>query len=302
MEIKQLEIFACVAKRLSFSKAAEELFVSQPTVSTQVNSLEKNLGVQLFTRNTKGVSLTKAGEECLLYAKKILSLRDEVRWRVSGEDKNTSGEVDIISSTIPAQHLLPGIIADFQKTWKNVIFRVVQADSRRVISEMSGFRYDFGLVGTVPRDERFCCIPIFGDELVLAVPADFPNDFTPSYDNFSKLIAKTPFIMRESGSGTRVEVEGLLSQIGINLKNLAVPAYFSDTHSILLAVSRNMGVSLVSKIAAAMYVDVGLVKTVEFHGEIFTRKIFLIYNKELWLSPMQKAFADEAKRKAVGEI
>ncbi|MCL2392019.1 MAG: selenium metabolism-associated LysR family transcriptional regulator [Oscillospiraceae bacterium] len=292
MEIKQLEIFACVAKKLSFSKVAEEMFVSQPTVSTQINALEKAVGVQLFVRNTKGVILTKSGADFLSYAEKILTLRDQALARICPDDTDITGEIDIISSTIPAQHLLPERIASFQKQRPGIILRVEQADSSRVVSTMSGFKYDFGMIGTTPDEGRFHSCPIYDDELILVLPKDFPHSAEAIQESFPETITSAPFIMREAGSGTRAEIEGLLSRIGVDFRKLHIPAYFADTHSIVEAVAHGMGIALVSKIAAQMYVQAGLVQAVEMKSKIFTRKIHLIYNKERWLSPVQQAFLD----------
>jgi len=296
MEIKQLEIFACVARTLSFSKAAEEMYISQPTVSAQINALEKALGAGLFVRNTKEVSLTKTGIDFLTYAQKILSLRDQAIQNVSGEDFNIHGAIDIISSTIPAQFLLPEIIASFQKKYPNIVFRVEQSDSHRVEQEMSSFRYDFGMVGTIPVNERFDYSSIFEDELVLILPNDTSQENRDINENFANFIYQSPFIMREVGSGTRKEIETLFSKIGIEFSKLKVPAYFSDAHSILLAVSRGMGISLISKVAAKMYVDSGLIRTIEMNNPLFRRQIYLLYNKELWLSPVQQAFANYTRQ------
>ena len=290
MEIKQLEIFVCVAKTLSFSKAAEILFLSQPTVSSSIRSLEKQLGVQLLVRSTKEVSLTKSGQDLLSYAQKILSLREQAISSVGGADSRARGSIDIISSTIPAQHLLPELIASFQEQWPNILFRVEQADSQQVERRMGGFHYDFGMVGTAPVDDRFIHYPIFDDELVLAIPTDTPESPETIRTHFAEYIKRAPLIMRESGSGTRVEIEALLSKIGVDLRDLHIRAYFSDAHSILSAVSHGMGVSLISRIAAAMYVDAGLLRVVEMNSPLFRRQIYLLYNKELWLSPLQQAF------------
>ena len=295
MEIKQLETFVCVARNLNFSKAAEELFISQPSVSAQISSLEKSLNVQLMARNTKGVSLTKTGLGFLGYAQKILSLRDQAIHDVKGDDSSSSNAIDIISSTIPAQNLLPEMIASFQKLWPNTIFRLKQADSQRAFQKMGSFRYDFGMVGTVPDEGRFNSFPVFDDELVLAVPKDVEQDSESIRGNFNDFILQKPFIMREAGSGTRKEIETLLLKIGVDLRGLKIPAYFSDAHSILLAVSHGMGISLVPKIAAKTYVESGLLRTVEMNNPLFCRQIHLIYNKELLLSPVQKAFADHAR-------
>ena len=296
MELKQLEVFACVAKNLSFSKAAEKMYISQPTVSAYISSLEKDIGVQLIVRNTKEVSLTKAGQDFLTYSQKILSLREQALNSVNGEDRNARGAIDIIASTIPAQHLLPEIIASFQKQWPNILFRVDQADSRRTEREMSSFRYDFGMVGTIPDDDRFIHYPVYDDELILVTPNNMPESPKMIQENFADYLARVPFIMRESGSGTRTEIETIFSKIGVGLAAVRISAYFSDAHSILLAVSRGMGVSLVPKVAAAMYVKAGLIKAVEMNSPLFHRQIHLIYNKELWLSPLQKAFADHVRQ------
>jgi len=296
MEMKQLEIFVCVTRSLNFSKAAEEMYISQPSVSTHIRTLEKTLGTQLLVRSTKGVSLTKSGLDFLVYAKKILSLRDQALHDLNSADQHINGVIDIVSSTIPAQHLLPEIISSFQTQWPNIIFRVEQFDSRGVEQAMSGFRYDFGMVGTIPGGDHFNCRLIYDDELVLALPNNTHQKSEFIRENFATYILQSPFIMREIGSGTRAEIEILLAKIGIDLHDLHIPAYFSDAHSILLAVSRGMGVSLIPKVAAAMYVEAGLVRTVEMDNPLFRRQIYLLYNKALLLSPAQQAFADHAEQ------
>lgn len=296
MEFKQLEVFVSVARSRSFSRAAETMYLSQPTVSANISSLEKSLGVQLLVRNTKEVSITKAGLDFLAYAQKILSLREQALHSVSSGERDAHGVIDVISSTIPAQHLLPEIIAAFQRQWPNIMFRVDQTDSGRVEREMGSFRYDFGMVGSVPDDDRFIHYPVYDDELVLVIPGDEPEDSGTIRDGFKDYIRRVPFIMRESGSGTRMETETLLSKIGVDPRELRIAAYFSDAHSILLAVSRGMGVSLISKVAAAMYVEAGLLRAVEMNSPLFLRQIHMLHNKELWLSPLQQAFADYVRQ------
>ena len=324
MEFRQLEVFICVAKNLSFSKAAEELYISQPSVSAQIIALEKALGVQLLIRNNKSVSLTKAGLDFLLRAQKILTLRDQTIHSASGGGKTQTGILDIISSTIPAQHLLPEIIASFREQWPNIVFRVEQADSYRVEQEMRSFHYDFGMTGAAPDNGRFVYFPIYEDEFVLVMPNDMKygsNDARQGSqepggsagalrsgalssgstghetdERFAEFVRSSPFIMRETGSGTRREIENLLTKIGVDLHSMNIPAYYSDAHSILLAVSRGMGISLISKVAALMYVKAGMLQAAEMGSALFRRKIYMLYNREIWLSPVQQAFADHARQ------
>ena len=112
MEIKQLEIFLCVARSLSFSKAADIMHMSQPTVSTCIGSLEKYLGVQLLLRNTKEVSLTKAGLDFLTYAQNIISIRDWALHSVNGEVRDAKGVIEVESI------LYPGVLSYYPSTGK----------------------------------------------------------------------------------------------------------------------------------------------------------------------------------------
>jgi DNA-binding transcriptional LysR family regulator len=296
MEIKQLEAFAAVAKNLSFSKAAEELFLSQSTVSSHISSLEKDLGVQLFIRNTKGVSLSKPGEEFLVYAQKILSVKEQALSSLNGSNSDSDKSIEIISSTIPAQHLLPEIIAAFKKQWPKITFHVKQVDSREVEKAMTGFQYNFGMTGTVPHDPRFVYYPVYDDELVLVTPQNTPESSETIRENFHDFITLNPFITREKGSGTRTEFEMLLSKFGVDINKLQTTLSFSDTHGVLNAVSRGMGVSLVSKVAATMYAKADMIRLIEMNTPLFHRKIYLLYNKEFWLTPNQQAFADIARQ------
>ena len=296
MEIKQLEVFVSVARTLNFSKSADELFISQPSVSAYIGSLEKHVGVQLFIRNAKGVILTKAGSELLTYAHNILTLRKEAVESISGIDRYMKGFIDVISSTIPAQYLLPDIIASFSRLWPNIVFRIEQADSHNVEVSMRGFRYDFGMVGAQPDSARFLSIPIYKDEFVLILPnnASFPTEATA--ESFGSFIMESQFIMRESGSGTRSEIEKLLTNIGVRLAEMKIPAYFSDATGIIHAVINGMGVSLVSKVAAGMYADAGKLKMVEIKDPLFKRDIFLLANKEVRLTPIQQVFFDHVEQ------
>ena len=295
MEIRQLETFICVARHLNFSRAAEEINLSQPTISTHISALESYLGVQLLVRSTKEVSLTSAGKDFLGFAQKILTVRDQALCGLRGEDFNAPGSIGIISSTIPAEHLLPEIIASFHKQRPNIIFRIEQADSRQVEQSMNSFRYDFGFVGTVPDSSRFIHYPVCDDELVLIIPNDTPQSPESIREGFADYIRTVPFILRESGSGTRIEIENIFSKVGIDLCGLRIASYLPGAHSILMAVSKGMGVSLISKVAAALYANAGLLKVVEMNSALFHRQIHLLHNKELCLSPLQQVFCDHVR-------
>lgn len=295
MELKELEAFVAVVRHRSFSRASEALYFSQSTVSAHIASLENSLGAQLLVRTTKKLSLTAAGREFYTYAHNILTLRDQALQNIGRGDRDARSSIHILASTLPAQHLLPEMIAGFRQKWPNVVFHIDQADSREVLDTMTEFRYDFGFVGTAPTDRRFTHCPIYLDRMLLALPGDMTFNGDAIRRDFASFVRKHPFIMRERGSGTRAEIEALLERLGVTPSELQIPAYFSDTHSILLAVSRGLGISLVSAVSAAMHVAAGAVAAVDMHDPLFIRQIYLFYNRELRLPPVQQAFAEHVQ-------
>lgn len=291
MEMKQLEAFCAVARHLSFSRAAKELFLSQPTISAQIAALEQKLGVQLVARTTKEIALTPAGRDFAVYAGNILALRDRALQEF-GAATPARGTLHILSSTVPAQHLLPEVVAAFRRDHPKVVFHVDQADSRAVMEGMTGFRYDFGFVGTAPADPRFVHHPVYLDKLVLALPQGLRAEPDAIRRDVAAFLRSHPILMREQGSGTRYETENLFAKLGITPQGLDVAAYFADTHSILQAVAQGLGIALVSKVSAALHIDAGLIAAVEVNSDLFARQIHLLYRRELTLSPLQQAFAD----------
>ena len=123
MNIKQLEAFVRIVKNKSFSQTAKELYLTQPTVSSYISSLEEDLGVQLFNRTTKEVHTTNEGEQIYLYAKDIVNLSNKIRNAFKDEEKEEVNEIIISASSIPAQYLLPGILANFSKRKADFVMR-----------------------------------------------------------------------------------------------------------------------------------------------------------------------------------
>ncbi|TWH47262.1 selenium metabolism-associated LysR family transcriptional regulator [Sporomusa sp. KB1] len=290
MEMKQLEAFVAVVQHNSFSKAADMIYLSQPTISAHISSLENEIGAQLLIRSTKAVYPTQTGKELFHRAKNILALRDEAISSVNKVDREMSGEISILASTVPAQFLLPEIITAFQKQYPHIVFHVHQADSLQVVEELLGYRYDFGLVGTSVNSRRLMTVPFYRDTLVLITPKSMIVNKGEMYRDLPAFLRQQPFVMRGDGSGTRVEMEQLLHKQGVSVQNLNVVAYFHDTQSILSAVSHGMGVSFVSQVAAAAYEKIGQIKVYDLEQQAFVRQLHLVFKKEMVLSPVQRLF------------
>jgi len=293
MDLKQLEAFVTVAKYSSFSKAADAMYLTQPTISSHIKSLEEELGVQLLVRSSKTVFPTSIGKDFFSYAQNMLTLRDEAFKCMLGSSYQSRGEIDILSSTVPAQHLLPEVIASFNKEYPHVVFRVQQTDSRQVVEELPGFQYDFGLVGISVSDPRLDSLFICEDTMVVVAPVGVTQDLAlDSDDDISKFLSNKVYVMREEGSGTRAEMSSLLAQYGISLDRLRAVAYFNDNQSILNAVSHGLGIAIVSKLTAATYAEQGLIDMFDVKSSASRRSFYLLTKKELQLSPIQQTFAD----------
>lgn len=290
MELKQLEVFVYVVKLNSFSKAADTIFLSQPTISAHISSLEKELGVQLLIRSTKKVYPTKVGTEFFVHAQNMLALRDQAIQSIQGQTANSKGEITMVASSVPAQYLLPEMIANFNKKYPKILIRVHQSDSEDVEIKLGGCHYDFGIIGTEVASTKFIQRPFYRDTLVFVYPNNaYLNREAVQRDPLN-FLRSHPFVMRETGSGTLKELEKYLAKINGSLNDLKPACYFSNTQGVMNAVANGLGISFVSKAAAARYIQMGLVNTIEIESNFFHRWFSLLWKKEMILSPLQKLF------------
>lgn len=284
MNLKQLEAFVQIADSGSFSKAAKELFLTQPTISAHISVLEKELNTRLFVRNTKEVRLSDSGTVLYDYAKQMIALQKKIEETFVVHEDNSQQCITIAASTIPAQYLLPGILANFNEKYPNQQFKILESDSAKVVEQVVNHTVDIGFTGTVI-DKRLCkYVPFYQDELVI---------ITPNIDKYRKLkeeytsatwIAGEALIMRETGSGTRKEAEKQLRKIGINTNHLNVIASMENPEAIKRAVAGGMGISIISRLAAEAEIEAGTLLDISISAEDMRRDINIIYNRNLQLS------------------
>lgn len=295
MNLKQLEAFVHVAEGGSFSKAAKELFLTQPTVSAHIAGLEKELNARLFVRNTKEVKLSEEGK--LLYdsAKQIVVLQKKIEKTFWENEKKEEHCITIAASTIPAQYLLPEILVKFNEKYPNEQFKVIETDSARVVEEVLNHSVDIGFTGTV-LDRKHCkYIPFYQDELVV---------IAPNTEKFKKLqqevtdirwILQESVIMREEGSGTRKEAEKQLRKIGIDIGKLNIVASMENQEAIKKSVENGMGVSIISKLAAEEEMKKGRIIGFSLMEEDGKRDINVVYNRSFQLSHLSERFVKTVK-------
>ncbi|MFZ5352436.1 MAG: selenium metabolism-associated LysR family transcriptional regulator [Bacillota bacterium] len=290
MDFRQIEAFIHVAKLNSFSKAADVLFLTQPTISAHISSLENELGVKLLDRSGKEIVPTYAGKIFLDYAISLTNIRDSAIHNLSEFINKLEGRIEIAASTVPAQYIIPQLIKSFLTTGSKINFSVMQMDSEQVIEAVLDKSIEIGIAGTKSENPKLEFIPIKNDRLVL---------ITPNSGRYSSICSSTltfddikneHFIIRESGSGTRKELERIFKKNSLMLKSLNIIAQMNSTEAIKQAVSSGLGISIVSLLSVEDYLSFKLIKAFEIEGLDMQRPFFAVYQKNRPMSPLSMAF------------
>ena len=294
MDFKQLEAFVYVVKLKSFSKAAQRIYLTQPTISAHINSLEKELDTKLIERGTKYVYPTKPGSILYQYAVK-LNLREDAVCSVKNYNKELKGTLTICASTVPSQNILPKVIAAFREEYPHVTFNILRQDSELVVESISKGMADIGFCGTDTHNPDCVFESFIQDHLVI---------ITPNTERFRQMrttgikadfLKTEPIILREEGSGTRKETEHFLAKAGIDIGELKIAAQFNDPDSIKHAVSQGMGISIISKAAVEDYENFGLLLSFDLSGISMDRHLYIVSHKNNPLSFIGEVFLNFVK-------
>ena len=291
MDFKQIEAFVNVIKYKSFSKAAEATFLTQPTISTHISSLEKELGVTLIDRMGKESRPTKQGRAFYNYAINLLHTRERAIDAMTGSLKTLSGEITIKTSSIPGEHIVPQLIADFHKHYPKVSFFVEQSDSEKVWNDIMDNMGDVGFTGNYRGNELKCEL-LLKDSLVL---------ITPKNEKFSRLREESnvislksfyqeEFVWREEGSATRKSFEDYCARQDPNWK-IRTSAIVNHLGAVKKCVASGMGVSVVSGIAAEESKEQDYF-VFDIDGIDLKREFYFIYNKNITLTPAALRFKE----------
>ena len=277
MNLKQLEAFVQVSESGSFSKAAKELFLTQPTISAHISSLEKELNVRLFIRNTKEVSLSDDGKDLYRYAKQITDLEKAIEERFYMDSDDGKHVITIAASTIPAQYLLPKVLMCYRERYPKEQIKIMETDSSEVVTQVVAHMVDVGFTGTVLEKKHCKYIPFYKDELAVITP-DTPEYRILKEQNRDDIdwIKRKPLILREEGSGTRKEAEKQLKNAGISMEDLDIVASIANQETIKKSVKQGMGITVLSRLAAE---DEDGLLIFPIPGADEGRDINLVYNK-----------------------
>ena len=287
MDLRRLQVFAKVYECKSFSRAADDVLLSQPTVSGHIKSLEEEIGVPLFDRLGREILPTRAAELLYEYAVRILAMVDEAGAAVDAFLGRLRGNLVVGGSTIPAHYVLPDMVGRFRIMHPEVQVTVEVGDTSEISQGVLSGKLEAGLVGAAPKEERLAATPIMDDTVCLAAWPDHP--LAGRKVSLAEISA-TPIVLREPGSGTRTFFEKAIAKAGLSLSNLMVAAQMGSSLAVLMAVRAQVGVGFLSRRAIMDDLAAGNLVELKVEGLDLKRQFYLITRRERTHSPAAKAF------------
>lgn len=288
MDLRQLEIFVKVAELASFSRAAEALFLTQPTVSEHIRTLEDELGVRLLDRLGRGAAVTKGGALLLSYAQRMLALSREARQAMESFQGRMSGELLVGASTIPGEYILPALIGRFKEKFPDIAITLLIGGSQAVTEWVMEGRAEIGVVGARSTHRSIECRELMPDDIILIVGAAHPWHGRKQV-TIEELRGEA-LLLRERGSGTRAALETALDAAGADIATFHVVGEMGSTQAIKQAVKAGVGVSLLSRRAVEEECRAGSLWSLRVKDLKITRAFYLATHRERSRSPLAEAF------------
>lgn len=294
MADRRLQVFHAVARQLSFTKAAEVLFMTQPAVTFQIKQLEEHFNTRLFDRGHGRISLTPAGELVLAYAEKILGLSGEMDVRLAEMTGEVGGSLLVGASTTIAEFLLPRIMGEFKSKFPNVRPRLIVANSESIETRVAEHTIDIGFIESPSHQPNLqtevCC----EDELQVICNPKFPlarlKEITPQH------LVDHPFVSREPGSGTREFTEVYLRKHGVDIDHMMPVMELGSPVALLEVVETGLGYAIASRTSVMKSLRLGDLVSIPLKPRL-TRKLSMVYPKEKFRSRLVTAFVDFATEK-----
>ena len=291
MADRRLQVFHTVAKQLSFTKAAEQLFMTQPAVTFQVKQLEEHFNMRLFERSHGKIALTPAGRLVLEYAEKILGLSEEMEKRVAEMSGAMGGPLLLGASTTIAEFILPQILGEFKARHPQVHAHMTVANSETVVNRLAEHSLDVGLIESPTNLPSVHIEVVCEDELVVIC--------APGH-KFAKLKRITPqqlvdeaYVSREVGSGTRDFADNYLRGCKVAPEDLNIVMELGSPEAIKGVVATGLGVSIVSRATVAKELKLGVLVAVPLEPRLM-RRLSFVYPKDKFRSKLLATFVEFA--------
>jgi DNA-binding transcriptional LysR family regulator len=294
MADRRLRVFHAVAKHLSFTKAAEALFMTQPAVTFQIKQLEEHFSTRLFDRTQGRISLTPAGAVAYEYAERILALDAELDARLKDFSGQEAGPLLIGASTTIAEFLLPRVLGEFKAAHPGVVPRLVVANSDAVQERVAERSLDLGFIEGVSHLPTLATDECGEDELqVVCAPTH------PLASRRNVVVSELPehaYIGREVGSGTREVVDGYLRRAGLTTDSLQLVMEASSPEALKGLVATGLGFAIMSRATVAMEVRLGALVRIPLSPPLL-RQLSVVYPRERIHTRAVTAFLQFAKER-----
>jgi DNA-binding transcriptional LysR family regulator len=282
--LRQLRIFEAAARHLSFSRAAEELFLTQPAVSMQIKQLEESTGIRLFEHIGKRVYLTQAGSELLVHARAIAHQMREAEAALAALSGSFAGLLDIaLIST--AKYFVPGLLAQFCKRFPQAEIKISVNNREQVLAKLHANECDLAIMGQPP-DALDCIAEVFAPNPLAIVSAP-AHPMSRRHRLALADLENEVFLIRESGSGTRGAMERLFAERQI------APQRFLEMGSnetIKQAVMAGLGIALISLQTARHELAAGRLTILPVDGLPLQRQWHVVHLRQKNLSPLTDEF------------
>jgi len=286
LTLRQLKIFQVVAEKLSYTRAAEALHLTQPAVSMQVKQLEEAVGLPLFEQTGKKIHLTGAGEELHHYVWAIFEQLEEAEEVLEALKGVHRGRLEIaVASTV--NYFAPRLLAAFQKRYPAVALSLEVSNRETLLKRLEENRCDLVLMGQPPEGHPLEAEPFMENPLVVIAPPDHPLAGERRIP--LKRLAEETFVIREPGSGTRIAMERFFSEHALTLRS---GMQMTRNEAIKQAVRSGLGVSLVSRHTIELELVTGRLVELDVEDLPIVRHWYLVYRHGKRLSPAALAFHD----------
>ena len=290
----RLQVFYTAAKNLSFTKAAQELYISQPAVTRHINALEEQYQVLLFERQGNKLELTPAGKLMMEHSERILQQYQQLEYAMHLFHQDHVGQLRLGASTTIAQYVLPPHLAQFIADFPHATVTMLNGNTRFIEHELSCHNIDLGLIEGVSRSPLFTYTPFQDDELLVLAAANSLYASAKNTNNNTlslKEFCQAPLVLREHGSGTLEAIEKALHQQHITLGELNIRIYLGSTEAIKLFVKETDSLCILSKYAVTTELQNGTLRALQVENLCFKRQLCFVQAPGP-LSPLVNRFID----------
>jgi DNA-binding transcriptional LysR family regulator len=291
MADRRLQVFHAVAKQLSFTKAAEVLFMTQPAVTFQIKQLEEHFNTRLFDRGHGKITLTPAGMVVLEYAERILGLSSEMDVRLTEMTGEISGSLLVGASTTIAEFMLPRVLGEFKNAFPKVRPRLLVANSETIESRVTEHTIDIGFIESSSAQPNLQSETCCEDELVVVCSPRFP--LAKSKEVTPQQLLDHPYISREPGSGTREVTDTYLRKAGLSIDHLNMVMELGSPVALNGVVESGLGFAIASRTSIIKAQRLGDLVAIPLKPRL-QRTLNMVYPKEKFRSRLVTAFVEFA--------